>query len=210
MGSGNTAGRDPLAVLGSALRGGVTCFQLREKGPGALKGEPLADFAAGCRDLCRQYGVPFIVNDDLELAVATGADGLHIGQEDGNAAEIRRRIGNRMILGVSAHDVNEAAAARSAGADYLGMGPVYGTRSKPDARAASGTELITSAKSAYPDLPIVGIGGIREDNAAPVIEAGASGVSVISAIAHAGDPERAARELRQAVREALEPGKVSK
>ncbi|SIT87434.1 thiamine-phosphate diphosphorylase [Edaphobacillus lindanitolerans] len=203
MGSVNAAGRNPIEVLESALRGGVTCFQLREKGPGALKGEALLEFATACRDLCREHGVGFIVNDDVDLAVHLGADGLHVGQEDGDIRKIRSRIGGQMILGVSAHDAGEAGAALAAGADYLGMGPVYGTRSKPDAREASGTGLIRDAHAAHPDLPIVGIGGIRADNAAPVIRAGASGVSVISAISHASDPARAARELHQAVEEAI-------
>lgn len=199
MGSRNAAGRDPLQVLEAALRGGVTCFQLREKGEGRLVGEELHAFGAACRDLCRSHGVPFIVNDDAGLAVSLGADGLHIGQEDGDIREIRERIGGSLILGVSAHDPEEARAAVQAGADYIGMGPVYATSSKPDARPVAGTEPIRAARREYPELPIVGIGGIGAANAAPVIRSGADGVSLITAISHAPDPERAAHDLRRTV-----------
>ncbi|WP_052455634.1 thiamine phosphate synthase [Bhargavaea cecembensis] len=199
MGSRNAAGRDPLQVLEAALRGGVTCFQLREKGKGRLVGEELHAFGAACRDLCRSHGVPFIVNDDAGLAVSLGADGLHIGQEDGDIREVRERIGGDMTLGVSAHDPEEARAAVQAGADYIGMGPVYATSSKPDARPVAGTEPIRAARREHPELPIVGIGGIGAANAAPVIRSGADGVSLITAISHAPDPERAAHDLRRTV-----------
>jgi len=202
MGSRNAGSRDPLHVLEAALKGGITSFQLREKGPGALAGSELRAFGEACRDLCRTHGVPFIVNDDVRLAMELDADGVHIGQEDDDAREVRRKIGNK-ILGVSAHNLDEVREAAAAGADYIGIGPVYGTTSKPDARPVCGTVPIKEAAEAVPELPSVGIGGITADNAGPVITAGASGVSVITAIALADDPERAARNIRQPVEEAL-------
>ena len=202
MGSRNAGSRDPLDVLEAALKGGITCFQLREKGPGTLAGSALRAFGEACRDLCRAHGVPFIVNDDVSLAMELGADGVHIGQEDGDAREVRQKIGSK-IMGVSAHNLDEVREAASAGADYIGIGPVYGTTSKPDARPVCGTAPIRAAAEAFPELPSVGIGGIAADNAGPVISAGASGVSVITAIALADDPERAARDIRQTVEEAL-------
>ncbi|MGM9921642.1 MAG: thiamine phosphate synthase [Bhargavaea sp.] len=203
MGSRNAGARDPLEVLEAALRGGITCFQLREKGPGALTGSELRAFGKACRDLCRTYGVPFIVNDDVSLALELGADGVHIGQEDGDAGEMRQQIGSR-ILGVSAHNLKEVRKAADAGADYIGIGPVCATTSKPDARPVCGTQPLREAAEAFPDLPSVGIGGITKDNAGSVIAAGASGVSVITAISLVADPDKAAREIRQAVEEAFE------
>ena len=202
MGSRNAGSRNPLEVLEAALRGGITCFQLREKGPGALSGNELHAFGEACRDLCRAHGVPFIVNDDVRLALELGADGVHIGQEDGDPGEVRRLIGDR-ILGVSAHNLDEVREAVAADADYIGIGPVYQTTSKPDARPVCGTLPLREAAAAFPELPSVGIGGITADNARPVIAAGASGVSVITAISLADDPERAAREIRLAVSGAL-------
>lgn len=203
MGSRNAGSRDPLEVLEAALKGGITCFQLREKGPGALVGSELWTFGVACRDLCRAHGVPFIVNDEVGLALELGADGVHIGQEDGDAREVRRQIGSG-ILGVSAHNLDEVREASAAGADYVGIGPVYGTTSKPDARPVCGTQPLREAAEAFPGLPSVGIGGITADNAGPVIGAGASGVSLITAISLAADPERAVLEIRQTVEKAFE------
>ncbi|WP_218143881.1 thiamine phosphate synthase [Bhargavaea ginsengi] len=202
MGSRNAGERDPLEVLEEALKGGITCFQLREKGPGAIEGRELRAFGEACRDLCRAYGVPFIVNDDVRLALELGADGVHIGQDDGDAGEVRRLIGDR-ILGVSVHNLDEVREAAAAGADYVGIGPVYQTTSKPDARPVCGTLPLREAAEAFPELPSVGIGGITAANAGPVIASGASGVSVITAISLADDPERAAREIRMAIEETI-------
>lgn len=187
MGSTNTGMQDPIHVLECALRGGITCFQLREKGMGAKSGEELLEFARRCQMLCKEYGVPFIVNDDVELALKLDADGVHVGQDDELAAIVRKRIGTGKVLGVSAHTMDEVLTAIEAGADYIGMGPVYPTTSKLDAKPVAGTQFIQTIRSAFPDLPIVGIGGITVQNFAPVFAAGANGVSVISAIASAED-----------------------
>jgi thiamine-phosphate pyrophosphorylase len=185
MGTQNAVGRPPLVVLEAALAGGIDYFQLREKGPGALAGDSLLEFAAECKWLCRKYGVPFIVNDHVELAAIIDADGIHIGQEDAAASEARRLMGPDKIIGVSVHSVAEAEQAVMSGADYVGMGPVFGTRTKKDAKSPAGVAGILAVKSRYPNLPVIGIGGITPDNAALVWSAGADGVAVISAIAEA-------------------------
>lgn len=199
MGSFNAAYEEPLEVLEQALRGGITCFQLREKGPNALQGDEKLAFAKSCQQLCRVFGVPFIVNDDIELARRIGADGVHVGQDDLSAAEVRKQIGEDTLLGVSVHSIEEATAALAAGADYIGMGPVYQTGSKPDAKPVAGTSRISEVAALFPELPIVGIGGITSANLDSVIKSGADGVSIISAIAGAGNPEMAARSIVDAV-----------
>ena len=199
MGTVNLAGRDPLHVLEEALKGGVTSFQLREKGPGALTGEELKAFALACQQLCEQYSVPFIVNDDIDLAIEIAADGIHIGQEDGYISVVRNKVGPDMLIGVSTHSVTEAIAAADAGADYIGLGPVYETQTKTDTQPVIGIETIREVASLLPGLPIVAIGGISERRAGAVIKAGASGVAVISAISGEEDPGEAASRLKGAV-----------
>ncbi|MEK4380052.1 MULTISPECIES: thiamine phosphate synthase [Bacillus] len=193
MGSNNTKA-DPLAVVQNALKGGSTLYQFREKGEGALTGEERIDFAAKVQAACREAGVPFIVNDDVELALKLKADGVHIGQEDAKAKEVRDAIGD-MILGVSAHTMSEVKQAEEDGADYVGLGPIYPTETKKDTRAVQGVSLIEAVRRQGISIPIVGIGGITIENAAPVIEAGADGVSMISAISLTEDPEEAARKF---------------
>jgi thiamine-phosphate pyrophosphorylase len=194
---GSTNAEKPLSVLEDALKGGVTCFQLREKGAHALVGNEKIAFAQSCQRLCAQYGVPFIVNDDVDLALEINADGIHIGQDDAEARFVRERIGPGKILGVSVHTIEETEAAISAGANYVGMGPVYPTISKDDAKPVAGTAMIEEVAKLYPDLPIVGIGGITASNADPVFRAGASGISIISAIASSNNPEMATRLLKE-------------
>lgn len=195
---GSTNAGKPLSVLEEALKGGVTCFQLREKGAHALHGLEKKAFAESCQRLCAQYGVPFIVNDDVDLAVEIDADGVHIGQDDAEARFVRKRIGPEKIMGVSVHIIEETEAAMAAGADYVGIGPVYRTMSKDDAKPVAGTAMIEEVAKLYPDLPLVGIGGITAMNAEPVFRAGASGVAVISAIASSEDPGMAVRQLKEA------------
>lgn len=195
MGSVDCRGKDPAEILSDAVAGGITMFQYREKGEGALTGEDRV--ALGCRlqQICRAHRIPFIVNDDLELALALDADGMHVGQEDEAASLIRARIGSGKIVGVSAHTVEEAQKAIQDGADYLGIGPIFPTRSKADAKKASGTWLIERLREMGLSVPIVGIGGITHHNAASVLQAGADGVSVISAIAAAPSAREAAERF---------------
>lgn len=187
MGSRNSGKRNPLEVLETALKGGITHFQLREKGKGALTGATLVEFAEQCQQLCGEYGVPFIINDLVELACQIGADGVHIGQEDLAAGQTRKMIGKEKLLGVSVHSLKEAQTAVKDGADYIGMGPIFGTTSKADTKKPAGVKEILLVKNEFPDLPIVGIGGITPDNAKHVWQSGVSGIAVISAIAEAGN-----------------------
>ncbi|WP_025688213.1 thiamine phosphate synthase, partial [Paenibacillus zanthoxyli] len=175
-----------------AIAGGVTIFQFREKGPGALTGEAKFNLARELQGICRAHGVPFIVNDDIDLAIQLDADGVHVGQDDEPARVLREKLGSRKIIGVSAHTPEEVRQAIDDGADYLGIGPVYPTSSKDDARPVQGTILIQNLRKAGITIPLVGIGGITADNAARVFAAGADGVSVISAIAGADHPQAAA------------------
>lgn len=187
MGSKNSGARNSFDVLEAALDGGITHFQLREKGDGALTGSALLEFALQCQQLCRNYGVPIIINDLVDLACQIGADGVHIGQDDLAAWQARKIIGKEKILGVSVHSLQEAKKALRDGADYVGMGPVYGTSSKPDAKKPAGVKEILTVKNEFPELPVVGIGGITPGNAGPVWAAGVSGIAVISAITEAED-----------------------
>lgn len=176
--------KEPEAVVQEALAGGATMVQFREKGRGALDGEPRAALGGRIRQLCRKAGVPFIVNDDVDLALRLDADGVHIGQDDEAADVVRQRIGSR-ILGVSAYTVEEARRAIRHGADYVGVGPIYATASKADAKEAQGPSMIRAMRAAGIDLPLVGIGGITAERSPEVISAGADGVAVISAVTQA-------------------------
>ncbi|MED3623960.1 thiamine phosphate synthase [Neobacillus thermocopriae] len=190
--------KDPREVLAEAIDGGITMFQFREKGDGALTGVEKFNLAKDLQSLCRKKQIPFIVNDDIELALALDADGVHIGQEDEPASVVREKIGNK-ILGVSVHSMEEALAALKDGADYFGIGPVFPTKTKKDAKPTRGTTLIEELRRKGYSTPIVGIGGITTENASTVMAAGADGISVISAISHASSPYEAAKILRKRV-----------
>ncbi|AIM14995.1 thiamine phosphate synthase [Neobacillus sedimentimangrovi] len=197
MGSTNCF-KDPREVLAESIDGGITMFQFREKGDGALTGVEKFNLAKDLQSLCRKNQIPFIVNDDIELALALDADGVHIGQEDEPASVVREKIGNK-ILGVSVHSMEEALAALKDGADYFGIGPVFPTKTKKDAKPSRGTTLIEELRRKGYSTPIVGIGGITTENASTVMAAGANGISVISAISHASSPYEAAKILRKRV-----------
>jgi len=201
MGSVNTE-RDPRDVLEEAIKGGITVFQFREKGKGALVGAEKYRLALDLQAICKAHHIPFIVNDDVDLAIELDADGVHVGQEDDNARIVRERIGKHKWLGVSAYTIDECREAIANGADYLGCGPVYPTSTKGDAKKPQGTSLIREIRRLGLDIPIVGIGGINSANAGEVIRAGADGVSVISAISHAESAVKAAKNLRVAVENA--------
>lgn len=196
MGTADVGDEDPLVVLEEALRCGITCFQFREKGKKALQGKAYAAFANNCQELCRRYHVPFIVNDDVDLAVALQAYGLHIGQKDGDAATIRKKIGDKMILGVSTHSLQQLTTAIKAGADYVGIGPVYATQSKADAEQPVGIRLLHQAATAYPDFPKVAIGGLTPANSSAVVAAGVSGIAVISAISRSQNRQQTIQQFR--------------
>ena len=175
----------------AALQGGVTCVQLREK---HLDRDAFLAEARQICALCRRYGVPFIVNDDLDVALACGADGIHVGQDDMPAAEVRRRAGRRLIVGVSAHTPEEARLAEAAGADYLGAGAVFGSATKTDASLLTPAGL--QAVCAAVHIPVVAIGGVNARNILQLQGSGAAGAAVVSGIFGAPDITAACRELR--------------
>ncbi|WP_409288440.1 thiamine phosphate synthase [Peribacillus sp. SCS-37] len=197
MGSQNCV-TDPVTTLLEAISGGITLFQYREKGLGALLDQEKKDMARKLQKICRESCIPFIVNDDINLALELDADGVHIGQKDESASSVRKRIGSK-ILGVSVHTLEEAQSALDHGADYLGIGPVFPTHTKLDAEPVQGTSLLKSLHVAGITIPIVGIGGITCHNARQVICEGADGIAVISAISLAVSPENAAMGLKTAV-----------
>lgn len=176
----------------AALKGGVTCVQLREKELDK------AAFLQEARDvcvLCHRYGVPFIVNDNVEIAIACGADGVHVGQEDLAAGEVRRRVGDAVTLGVSVHTVEEARRAVLDGADYLGLGAVFPTSTKTDVDQMPHETL--RAICGAVDVPIVAIGGITRENLFQLSGSGVDGVALVSAIFSAEDIQGTCRELRE-------------
>lgn len=175
----------------AALKGGATCVQLREK---KLDEAAFLQEAKDICALCRRYHIPFIVNDNVDIAVACGADGIHVGQEDMVAGEVRRQVGDAMILGVSVHTVEEARQAVRDGVDYLGLGAVFPTSTKIDADQMT-NETLRDICSAV-DVPIVAIGGINRDNLLNLAGSGVDGVALVSAIFSAEDIERNCQELR--------------
>ncbi|MFD1739076.1 thiamine phosphate synthase [Bacillus salitolerans] len=199
MGSPNCPHQNPVEVLEKALLGGITLFQFREKGEHAFTGIAKLELAKTLLSVCHQYGVPFIVNDDIELAIEVNADGVHIGQDDEDIESVRNKLGQK-IVGVSAHNLEEAKLAIQKGADYIGVGPMYTTKTKLDAREVQGPQIIKQMREANLTIPIVGIGGITKDNAKEVFYAGADGIAVISAIASDDFPEIAVKELRNVPR----------
>ncbi|CAG9622582.1 thiamine phosphate synthase [Sutcliffiella rhizosphaerae] len=197
MGTENCNGKDPSFVLQEAIRGGITLFQFREKGDTALQGQEKVSLAIKLRDICHQHKVPFIVNDDINLALEVNADGVHIGQEDDDFISVKRRLPAKSIIGVSCHTLEEAAKAIADGADYLGVGPMFFTTTKKDIHAVQGPKVIREIRDKGYTIPIVGIGGINNSNARKVLEHGADGIAVISAISMATYPSNAAFELKE-------------
>ncbi len=183
-------GRDLLPLLDAILDGGCRMVQLRDKHA------PLAELypvARTVRERCRQVGALFIVNDRADLALAVDADGLHVGQDDLPAAAARRIVRPGMIVGVSTHDARQARQALADGADYVAVGSMFPTATKSGFQLV-GPGLLQTLRPEIP-VPLVGIGGITEDNAREVIAAGADAVAVISAVCAAPDPKAATRRL---------------
>lgn len=195
MGSNNCDEHSPLDVLEEALKGGVTMFQFREKGLDAKTGLAKKQLAQEMQKICRKYHVPFIVNDDLKLALDIQADGVHVGQDDIGLDKIKVLCPNDFLIGVSATNEEEAVQAMKDGADYIGVGPIFTTSSKADAKEPIDLEGIRRIRSLVGDVPLVAIGGITQKHVESIISAGADGVSVIAAISRASSPEKATREL---------------
>lgn len=180
-----------LMIAEMAIAGGADTIQLRRK-TGSTR--ELIDTAMQIQAVCRKAGVAFIVNDRVDVAIAAGADGVHLGQDDFPISLARKLLGKGAIIGGSAGTIEEAQRCLMEGADYIGFGPVYETTSKDDAGPAAGLDLLSKIAQAIP-LPIVAIGGITIDNMTNVLRAGAHGIAVISAVCCQEDPKEAARCL---------------
>ena len=174
-----------------ALRGGVTFLQLREKD---LAEEKFKTEALKIKELCLSYDVPFVLNDNVKLAIETDADGVHVGQTDLNPGTVRKMIGQDKILGVTAESIEDALAAEAAGADYLGVGSVFPTSTKLDADLISIETLKEICASVK--IPVVAIGGITKDNLRQLKNSGIAGIAVVSAIFAQSNIEQATRELK--------------
>ena len=173
-----------------ALRGGVTCVQLREK---ELDEDAFLKEAIEIKELCHKYRVPFFVNDNVKIAIQCGADGIHVGQEDMAAGAVRALVGDRMMIGVSVHTVEEAIEAVKNGADCLGVGAMFSTSTKLDADVLPMQTLADICHAV--DIPVVAIGGLNKNNIAKLAGTGVDGVALVSAIFAAEDIESECREL---------------
>jgi thiamine-phosphate pyrophosphorylase len=176
-----------------AIAGGADTVQLRDKGDSTRE---MIRIAAEMATVCREAGVPFIVNDRIDVAIASRADGVHLGQSDFPIPLARRLLGEEVIIGGSAGTIEEARLCISQGADYVGFGPVYETGSKDDAGPVSGLALLAEVASSL-GLPVIAIGGIGEENIRRVMRTGIHGIAVISAVCCRPDPLGAARSLRR-------------
>ena len=198
-------GRTLAQQVEEALRGGATMVQLREK---ELQGEALEQEAREILALCRQYGVPLLINDDVMLAKKIGADGVHVGQDDMSAAKARELLGEDAIIGVTARTVEQAVAAQKAGADYLGSGAVFGTSTKKDAKPMDPAYFQQICESV--SIPVVAIGGVTLDNIRELEGRKMSGFAIVSGIFAAEDIETRTRDLWKAAQELCLPGQVSR
>ena len=179
-----------------ALEGGITFLQLREK---HLSKEEFIKEAREMKELSKEYKVPFVINDNIEVALAVDADGVHIGQDDMSVEEARKLLGEDKIIGVSAHNVEEAIKAQKGGADYLGVGAVCATSTKKDANVVSKEEIKKICHTV--EIPVVAIGGIKKENIKTLEGTDVDGVAVVSAIFAAKDIKKDTKQLRSLVEE---------
>jgi thiamine-phosphate pyrophosphorylase len=201
----NLAGSRPLCqIVEAAIRGGVTIVQYREKCAGTRQ---MIEEARSIRDLCHTHNIPFIINDRLDIALAVNADGIHIGQEDMPASLVRKILGPEKIIGVSVENPHQALTAISEGADYVGASPIYSTPVKPDASNPIGIPGLQEIVRIC-SIPVVAIGGLNISNAASILQAGATGIAVVSAIINAENVEQAARKLKMIIDDTRFPGKT--
>lgn len=175
-----------------ALKGGITCLQLREKN---LSDEEFLKEAIQIKALCNKYKVPFFINDNVEVAIKCGADGIHVGQDDMAAGRVRELVGDKMMIGVSAHSVKEAVEAVKNGADCLGVGAIFSTSTKKDASVLDLSVVSDICKAV--SVPVVVIGGIKKDNILKLKGTGVDGVALVSAIFAADDIKAECEELRK-------------
>ena len=192
---GLSKGRTTLDIVKAAVKGGVTCVQVREK---ECTTHAFIDEALAIRDFLKSRKVPLIINDRLDVALAVGADGVHLGQSDMPFSMAKAIVKDAMAIGISAESLEDAIRAEKEGADYIGVSPIYKTSTKTDTAPPLGLSGLKEIKAAV-NIPLVGIGGLNAANAGEVIESGADGVAVVSAIVSADDPETAARTLRDII-----------
>lgn len=192
---------DPL--IAAAVAGGVTLVQLRGKGVAA---RDLGLVGAHLKSLLAPHHVPFIMNDDVAVAMAIGADGVHLGPDDLPAAAARTLLGDRALIGVSVGNPAEAEAVDASVIDYVSIGPIFATKTKNDAGPAIGIEGLSEVRNLFPDLPAIAIGGITPDKVTPIIRAGATGLAVASALCCADDPASVAQRFQERITAAFRPG----
>ncbi|MBS6009667.1 MAG: thiamine phosphate synthase [Haemophilus parahaemolyticus] len=198
---GENLSENLLFVLKQTLEGGITCFQFRDKGKFSLEHTPSAQkaLAITCRDLCREYGVPFIVDDNVDLALEIEADGIHVGQSDMPVQEIRAKTDKPLIIGWSVNRLDEAKIGENlAEIDYFGIGPIFPTQSKENPKPTLGMVFIQTLRNAGITKPLVAIGGVKLAHVKTLREFGADGVAVITAISHAENVQAATKALREA------------
>ena len=195
---GLARGRSTLGIVSAAVRGGTTVVQLREKDCSTRE---FIEQALAIKDLLKRQGVPLIINDRVDVAQAVSADGVHLGQTDMPLEIAKGILGDSMIIGISAESMQDAIEAEKGGADYLGVSPIYDTPTKTDTAPPLGLDGLRAIHKAV-RIPLVGIGGLNNDNSADVIRNGAEGVAVVSAIVAADDPEAAAAELKHRIEKA--------
>ena len=199
-GSQDVKNGDLLPVLENALQAGITMFQFREKGPNSFIHNPemKRELAIQCQTLCRKYNIPFIINDDVELAISINADGIHVGQDDTPIEEVLRRVGLNKIIGLSTSNAQEVAdAEKIEGLDYIGLGPVFETASKSDTDPVLGIKGLKDIIGQGRKLPIVAIGGLSTLNASDVRKSGVDGLAVISAITKSNNMMETIEQLKE-------------
>ncbi len=190
--------RDVVEVMEEAIQGGADIIQLRDK---TSDKKTVFEKAKKLKALCASYDIPFIVNDHIDVALAIEADGVHVGQEDLPLTEVRKLVGPDKIIGVSSHCLSEAITAEKEGADYIGVGPIFATKSKVDVVDPVTTSYIQEVKAAI-SIPFVAIGGIKKHNLQEVVDAGAERVCVITEIVAAEDVKQATIDFKQVLIEA--------
>lgn len=188
---GLSRGRSSKEIALAAVRGGVTCVQLREK---SCSTREFVAEALALKGALAEADVPLIINDRIDVALAVGAAGVHLGQSDMRMEDARRILPPEMVIGISAESMEDAVRAQAQGADYIGISPVFSTPTKTDTAPPLGIAGVRAIRELV-DIPLVGIGGLNLENGASVIAGGADGIAVVSAIVAADDPEKAAREL---------------
>lgn len=190
---GLSAGRSHLEIVQEAIAGGVTCVQLREK---HLSTRQFVQEARALQHLLAGSNIPLIINDRLDIAMAVGAQGVHLGQDDMHINDARQLLGPKRIIGISVESVEQAIKAAEAGADYLGLSPVFATPTKTDTAPPLGLDEVRNIRQAV-ELPLIAIGGINLSNCAQVMATGVDGLAVVSALVSAASPKEAAIELRK-------------